>query len=116
MQLAEFRISHVQGKLEQVVNNETEDNQPADKHRSRCERRSLVPGNGILLRLCQPVLVRQVNGGNDMGYKRGKQDSSHDPEDRSKAVQEFRVRIYLVLAHVDLQISDEMTDNVQNQN
>jgi hypothetical protein len=57
-----------------------------------------------------------MNGGNNMGYKRGKQESSHDQEDRSKVVQKVRVRIYLVWAHIDLQISDEMTENVHNQN
>src|SRR5271165_1507747 len=105
----------MQGELEQVVNHETKDNQSANDHRSRCKRRSLVTGDSILLRLRQPVLVRELNCGDDMRDKRGKQDKSHDPEDRSEVVQEFRVRVYLVLAHIDLQISDQMTENVQNQ-
>jgi len=106
----------MKGELEQVVNHETKDNQSANDHRSRCERRSLVTGDSVLLRLRQPVLLGQLNRGDDMRYKRGKQDKSHYPEDRSEVVQEFRVRVYLVLAHIDLQISDKMTENVQNQN
>ena len=76
----------------------------------------LVTGNGILLRLRQPVLVCQLNGSDDMRDKRGEQDNSHHPKDRSEVVQEFCVRIDPVLAQVDLQISNEMTENVDNQN
>src|ERR1700692_2348303 len=64
VQLVEFRISHMKGELEQVVNHETKDNQSANHHRSRCERRSLVTGDSVLLRLRQPVLLRSLHRGN----------------------------------------------------
>ena len=101
--------------MEYVINHKTEDDQTTDDHCSRRDGRSLVVGYGILLRFGEAVLVRQLNSGYDMRCERREQKDSNCPEDGSQIMQEFRVRIYPVRAHIDLQVSKEVAENVQNQ-
>ena len=115
MHFAKFRIGHLEGELEKMVNHETEDDQPAHEHRSRCHRRSLITGHGVLLRFRQAVLLGELNRRHDVGDKCRDQDDSHHPEDRPEIMQEFRIGIDPVLSHIDLKVPDEMSENVQDE-
>ena len=98
-----------------MVNHKTEDDQPADDHGSRRDGLSLVAGYGILLRFGEVVFVRQLNGRDDMRYERREQKDSNCPEDRSQVMQEFRVCIYPIRSQINLQVSEEVAENVQNE-
>ena len=114
MHFAKFRIGHLQGELQKMVDHKTEDDQPAYDHRSRCHRRSLIARYRVLLRFRQAIFLGELNRRHNMGDKRRQQNDSHHPEDRPEIVQEFRIGIDPVRPHVDLQVTDEMSENVED--
>ena len=93
MQFVISRIGHLKGELHYMVDHETEDDQPAHEHRSRCDRGSLTMGNGVFLQLREAVFLGELNRRHDMSDKRREQEDPNDPEDRSEVVQEFCIRI-----------------------
>jgi len=99
-----------------MVDHETEDDQPAHEHRSRCDCGSLIIGDGVFLRLREAVLLGELNRCYDMRDKCRQQENPNDPEDRPKIVQEFCIRIDPALPNIDLKVSHQMSKNIQDEN
>lgn len=73
-------------------------------------------GDGVFLRPRNTVLLGELNRRHDMRDKGGEQEDPNHPKDRPEVVQQFCVRIDPVLPNIDLKVSHQMSENIQNEN
>ena len=73
-------------------------------------------GDGVFLRPRNTVLLGELNRRHNMCDKCREQEDSNDPKDRPEVVQEFRIYIDPVLPNIDLKVSHQMSENIQDEN
>src|SRR5262245_25528389 len=109
------RIGRAHSKMEEMINDEGEENQPAHDHASRsqgCFHRFLAP---VMFGAGPSVLDRQPDGVVNVDQDDEEEKGTNDPKKRSKVAQMFRVTVDPVRPEEDLQVAQEMADDKQDQ-
>ena len=101
--------------MKQVVDNETQNDDPAYRHRSRCRRGALWHMLGILYGAGGPVLGGELDREVYVGHKHRDKEKPDDPEDGPQAVQEDGIGIQLVGTPENLEIPCEVANDVGDQ-
>jgi len=71
-------------------------------------------GDGVFLRPRKTVFLGELNRRHNMCDKCREQKAPNDPKDRPEVVQEFCVCIDPVLPNIDLKVSKQMSENIQD--
>ncbi len=109
------RIGHANGKLEQVIDDEGEKDEPAHRHAAR--------GDGRLDHILTPVALgpgaaifeHELDRVIDVDHDDDKEEGANDPENRPEIVQMLGVAVNPFRAEENLEVAEEMPDDEENQ-
>lgn len=114
-QSQEPRIGRAESKVEQVINDEDEQDEPAHHHGAGGECCLYDVFAPVTLRPGAPVLDREPDRVVNMRQDDNEQKGPNNPENRSEVVQMLGVTIDPIRPEEDLEIAEEMSDNEEDQ-
>ena len=116
LQKEETRINHAHGEMRDVINDKRENDQTAHHHVARGERRFRVISVDVMLRTRAPIFDCEQDREKNVKDHDDEQKNTHDPKKRTELAQMFGVTVDPGRPEEDLQISEQMTDDEENQN
>ena len=102
--------------MQQMKNDERENDEPADHHVARREAGLHVFLLRVTFRSGAAILDRKLDREINVKNHRHEQNDADGPEQRAQIAQMLRVTVHPIRSQKNLQISEQMPDNKEDQN
>src|SRR5215469_8488265 len=109
-----LRICYLHREMENVINDKAKNEKTCHCHGSRRESRSLISGYSVFHRFGCSIFTGKLEGRHNMGDEGGHKNEAHDPKQRPQRMKEFGISIDAIPSEEYLQITREMSKNIQN--